>query len=101
MDIKKNAKAGTLESSDAEVEVFPSDKLEIEVKSTVYAQFGKQIEDVIKKVVDNFDVKSGKIKVDDRGALDCTIKSRVETAIFRANDMTENLPWGDRIWEEA
>ncbi len=97
MDIKNIAKAGTLESSDAEVEVFPSEKLEIEVKSTVYAQFGRQIEAVIKNVVDNFEIKSGKIKVDDRGALDCTIKSRVETAILRANDITENIPWGGKI----
>ena len=97
MDIKKNAKAGTLESSDAEVEVFPSDKLDIDVKSTVYAQFGRQIEEVINKVVNNFEIKSGKIKVDDRGALDCTIKSRVETAILRASEITEDLPWGDKI----
>lgn len=100
MDIKNKAKAGTLESSDAEVEVFPSDTLEIDVKSTVYAQFGKQIEALVKKVIDNFEIKTGKIKVDDRGALDCTIKSRVETAILRANGISEDIPWGDRIWEK-
>lgn len=97
MEIKNKAKAGTLESSDAEVEVFPSDKVEVNVKSTVYAQFGKQIEEVIQKVLDNFEIKSGKIQVDDRGALDCTIKSRVETAILRSNNITEDIPWGDKI----
>lgn len=97
MQIKKQAKAGTLESSDAEVQVYPSDEIKVEIKSTVYAQFGKQIEKVVKKVLDNFEIESGKIYVDDRGALDCTIKSRVETAILRSNDITENIPWEEKI----
>lgn len=97
MQIKKQAKAGTLESSDAEVQVYPSDEIKVEIKSTVYAQFGKQIEKVVKKVLDNFEIESGEIYVDDRGALDCTIKSRVETAILRSNDITENIPWEEKI----
>lgn len=97
MKIESKASAGTLESSDAEVNVYPSDELKLEVKSTVYAQFGRQIEETVKEVLNNFDINSGEIVVDDRGALDCTLRSRVETAILRANNITENIPWGDKI----
>ena len=97
MKIKNQASAGTLESSDAEVNVYPSDELKVEVKSSVYAQFGKQIEETVAEVLDNLDIDAGEIVVDDRGALDCTIRSRVQTAVLRANEITENIPWGDKI----
>lgn len=97
MKIEKKAIAGTLESSDAEVSVYPSEELKIDIKSSVYAQFGKQIEETVKEVLNNLDIESGEIVVDDRGALDCTIRSRVQTAIFRANDVTQNIPWGEKL----
>ena len=44
MDILNNAIAGTLESSDAQVQVFPqSGKLSIYVESSVMNQYGRQI----------------------------------------------------------
>jgi len=97
MKIENKASAGTLESSDAEVNVYPSKELKLEVKSSVYAQFGSQIEQTVKEILDNLEIESGEILVDDRGALDCTIRSRVETAILRSNNITENIPWGDKI----
>ncbi len=100
MNIKNNSTAGTLESSDALVNVYPSDELKVEVKSSVYAQFGKQIEDTVKEVLENLEVKTGEVFVDDRGALDCTIRSRVQTAILRSDNLDSKLPWGDKIWKE-
>ena len=97
MKIENKASAGTLESSDAEVNVYPSEELKLEVKSSVYAQFGSQIEQTVKEILDNLEIESGEILVDDRGALDCTIRSRVETAILRSNNIIENIPWGDKI----
>ena len=38
-----------------------------------------------------------KRQVVDKGALDCTLKARVECAVYRSNDITENLPWGGVI----
>ena len=72
MNIKTSAVAGTLESSDVYVKVEPCERLEIEIESVVYNQFAQQIE------------QSGKISVNDKGAIDCVIKARVETAIKRA-----------------
>lgn len=84
MNIKTNAVAGTLESSDVYVKVEPSDKLEISIESVVYNQFAQEIEKSIREVVDELGVTSGKIFVNDKGAIDCVIKARVETAIKRA-----------------
>ena len=38
----------------------------------------------LQQVLDELDVKSGKISVNDKGAVDCVIQARVETAIKRA-----------------
>ncbi len=84
MNIKASAVAGTLESSDVYVKVEPCDKLEIEVESVVYNQFAEEIEKSIMEVVEDLKVESGKISVNDKGAIDCVIKARVETAIRRA-----------------
>lgn len=84
MNIKTSAVAGTLESSDVYVKVEPSDKLEIAIESVVYNQYADQIRESVQQVLDELDVKSGKISVNDKGAVDCVIQARVETAIKRA-----------------
>lgn len=84
MNITKSAVAGTLESSDVYVKAEPCDKLEIEVESVVYNQFADEIKKSIMEVVEDLGVTSGKITVNDKGAIDCVIKARVETAIKRA-----------------
>lgn len=95
MILKKSAIAGTLESSDAQVTIEPgSNGIELTLSSNVMGQYGKQIKAVILKTLDRLGIVNAKISVVDKGALDCTIKSRVECAAFRAAGITENLPWG-------
>ncbi len=43
------------------------------------------------------EVDDAKVTVVDKGALDCTLKARVECAVYRSNGMTEDLPWGGVI----
>lgn len=83
MIIVKNAAAGTLESSDAYVEVSPSGKLSVEISSVVYAQYGEAIEKIVNETLKELDLTEGSIKVNDRGAVDCVIAARVETAVKR------------------
>lgn len=84
MNITSIAVAGTLESSDIYVEVEPSDALELNIESVVLNQFGDEIRATILSVLEELDVKSGKVSVQDKGAIDCTIRARVETAVRRA-----------------
>ncbi len=86
MVIQKKACAGTLESSDIYVEVEPlagGSGLQLELNSVVYAQFGKEIESVIMETLESLGVTDAKITASDRGAVDCTIRARVETAVCR------------------
>ena len=84
MNITSIAVAGTLESSDIYVEVEPSEELELNIESVVLNQFGEEIRATILSVLEELGVKSGKISVQDKGAIDCTIRARVETAVRRA-----------------
>jgi citrate lyase subunit gamma (acyl carrier protein) len=67
--------------------------IELILESSVLSQYGAQIRKTILEVLKRLDVKNAKVVAVDKGALDCTIKSRVETAVFRAMDQKENLPW--------
>ena len=98
MEIKKAAMAGNLESSDAQVTVEPGAQgIELSIESSVIHQFGRQIKAAVMETLDRLDVKDAKVTVVDKGALDCTLKARVECAVYRSNDVTENLPWGGAI----
>ena len=98
MEIKRPAMAGTLESSDCQVTVEPGNgQVEFELESAVMHQFGKQIRKVVMETLDHLDVKDVRITVVDKGALDCTIRARVEGAVYRSVEQKENLPWGGAI----
>ena len=99
MEILKPAVAGTLESSDCMVTVEPgSGQVELDLDSSVIRQFGPQIKKVIAETLERLEVKNVNIKVVDKGALDCTIKARVECAVFRAGGVSErNIPWGGAV----
>lgn len=98
MEINKVAMAGTLESSDAQITVEPGeDRIELIIESSVIHQYGKQIRKVVMETLERLGVTTGRVTVVDKGALDCTLKARVECAVYRSNGITENLPWGGVI----
>ncbi|HUO09401.1 MAG TPA: citrate lyase acyl carrier protein [Phycisphaerae bacterium] len=94
MKVIREAIAGTLESSDLLVKVAPSDKgvRDIVIRSEVIKQFGKQIKRVVAETLDNLSVSEGAVEIDDKGALDCVIRARVQAAVLRASD-TQELNW--------
>lgn len=98
MLINKSAVAGTLESSDALVTVEPGKGLKLDIQSSVLNQYGLQIRDTIVETLKRLDVKDAKVTVIDKGALDCTLKARVECAVFRSCGKSQNnIPWGGII----
>ncbi|MDV3428429.1 MAG: citrate lyase acyl carrier protein [Bacillota bacterium] len=84
MDIIKTAKAGTFESNDIYVVLAPNQGIKIEIESPVMAQFGDRIREVIEETLRINNVKNVYIKAQDKGALDFTIRARIETALNRA-----------------
>ena len=84
MEILKRASAGTMESSDAYVEIEPGNgSVDIVLESVVLGQFGDDICHTIQDVLAEQGVSNAKVRVIDRGALDCVIRARVETAVLR------------------
>lgn len=84
VEIKSNAQAGTLQSSDLLVVVEPAAELSIEIESTVNQQFGHLIRERANEVLQRLGVARGRVMITDRGALDYAIEARVETAVQRA-----------------
>ncbi len=86
MLIKKAVNAGTLESCDIHISIEPSEKKEIFITSSVEKQYGKRIKQIIEETLDELEVENVRLNAVDRGALDCTIKARVMTAIQRSSE---------------
>ena len=82
-EIIKVASAGTMESSDAYVEISPAADVQVEIDSVVKGQVGDVIEEVVRDVLSSCDVTAAKVSVVDRGALECVLRARVETAVCR------------------
>ncbi len=98
MDILKPAVAGTLESSDCMVTVEPGNgSIELDLDSVVINQFGDQIKKVVGETLERLEVNDAVIRIVDKGALDCTIRARVEAAVYRSVGQKKNLPWGGAI----
>jgi len=98
MEILKPAVAGTLESSDAQVSVEPGQGIDLELSSSVMNQYGRQIKATVLETLERLDVKNVRITVVDKGALDCTLKARVECAVFRScGQSAANIPWGGAV----
>ena len=83
MELIRSAVAGTMESSDAYVEIEPAESLQIQLESVVAQQFGDTIKDVVRDVLAQQGVKNAKVRVVDRGALECVLRARLETAVVR------------------
>ncbi len=86
MKIIKPAQAGTLESNDIYVQVLPhpQNKIEISLKSIVEKQFGKQILSLATETLKSLDITACLLILEDKGALDYTIKARIESAVKRS-----------------
>ena len=98
MEIQKSASAGTLESSDCLVTVEPGNGISLELSSSVMNQYGRQIKSTVLDTLQRLGVENAAVTVVDKGALDCTLKARVECAVFRSCDASaSNIPWGGAV----
>ena len=88
----KEAIAGTLESGDIMITIGPGEGLQVDLQSSVAAQFGRQIKEVITKTLEGLDIHDAYVKAVDKGALDCTIRARVTAAAVRAT--------GKDVWKD-
>lgn len=84
MTINKPTKCGTLESNDIFIMLTPSEnEIVIELESVVEKQFGNHIKKVIEEKLKEMGITSVLVKAQDKGALDYTIRARIEGAVKR------------------
>ncbi|MHA4988754.1 citrate lyase acyl carrier protein [Cetobacterium somerae] len=84
MTINKPAKCGTLESNDIFIMLTPSENgISIELESVVEKQFGNHIKMIIEEKLKEMGITSVLVKAQDKGALDYTIRARIEGAVKR------------------
>ncbi len=74
------------------ITIGPGEGLEVELQSSVEAQFGRQIRELIKETLEGLGVKDAHVQAVDKGALDCTIRARVTAAAVRAT--------GKDVWKD-
>jgi len=91
MNISQPAFAGTLESGDVQIRIEPNELggIELVLDSTVEQQFGKAIRELVLQTLSAMTVNDAKIIIEDKGALDCVIKARVQAVVLRACDNKE------------
>ena len=88
MKVEKMVMAGSLESNDLLITLSESEDktLNLSIESIVKKQFGKRIESIVQEMLQEFNIEEGNVRIQDMGALDCTIKARMETAILRLKE---------------
>lgn len=96
MKIIKPAVAGTLESSDVMIRIAPlaGDEIDLQINSSVEKQFGDAIRATILDILGHYDITGVQLNIDDKGALDCVLRARMETLLARAGGLSA-LPWED------
>ena len=94
MEIVNTAIAGTLESSDVMVRIGPATQpgIQLEIDSIVKQQFGDAIERVVRETLTQLGVSQANVVVDDKGALECVLRARVQAAALRAAQQSQ-LQW--------
>lgn len=87
MNVTKNVTAGSLESNDVLVTVSSAGgrENELSVESIVFKQYGARIRSVVEEVLSSSGLSGASVRIQDRGALECTLRARLETAIERAS----------------
>ena len=87
MSAHVSAVAGSLESNDILITISGSstggNANSVSLSSIVINQFGPAIRAVIDQCLEKSGLSGVEVSVQDKGALECTIKARMETAIAR------------------
>ena len=66
------------------IQIEPDEnQLTLEIDSVVANQYMDSIRAAVLDTLQEFDVTTGKIFIKDKGALDCVIRARMETALKR------------------
>ena len=76
----------------------PGEGITLDLSSSVMNQYGRQIKATVLETLERLGVQNANVTVVDKGALDCTLKARVECAVYRSCGVSAaNIPWGGAV----
>jgi citrate lyase subunit gamma (acyl carrier protein) len=78
------AQAGTLESSDCLVTVVPGEGRSLDYRGGNAPFFRSRTERILAEVLDGAGIRDVGVTIQDQGALEATLRARIETALERA-----------------
>ncbi len=85
---KLQGSCGQVRKSDVKITVdLDTNGIEIIIISKFDKMFGTHMEEAVKEVLAEQDIKDAKIVIEDDGALDFTIKARTRTALKRIHEV--------------
>lgn len=87
LKVRQRGQAGLAEKNDILITIEPGEPgigLDIVVKSPVFCEFGRHITETVENVLKDHRIEDAIVLVDDKGALDFTIRARCETALRRS-----------------
>lgn len=92
IQLVRASQSGTVESNDIMISVSPAENgsgLDLTIVSPVLKQYGRQIRELIEAVIKEKGIEDIIVHANDKGALDCTIRARLNVAIQRALTVEE------------
>ncbi|PKL23917.1 MAG: citrate lyase acyl carrier protein [Spirochaetae bacterium HGW-Spirochaetae-3] len=94
MIIENEASAGTAESGDARVTVRPNKGggLSLELRGPSATRYGEDIKAVAIATLSSLGVLDADVSIEEKGALDATIRARLSAAVGRAAGVVD-IPW--------
>lgn len=101
MKIEKEAVCGNIESGDIQVTLSPNEEegIVIELTSVVKPIFGEAIEETVREVLADFGIDTARVVLQDKGALDCVIRARVQAAVLRSLGQKYDWSKEDALWQ--
>lgn len=101
MKIEKEAVCGNIESGDIQVILSPNEEegIVIELTSVVKPIFGDAIEETVREVLADFEIDTAKVTLQDKGALDCVIRARMQAAVLRSLGQKYDWSKEDALWQ--
>ena len=71
----------------------------IELTSVVKPIFGDAIEETVREVLADFGIDTAKVVLQDKGALDCVIRARMQAAVLRSLGQKYDWSKEDALWQ--
>lgn len=82
--LSKAAQAGSLESSDCMVVVSPAESFGLDYKGQNSGIFMERTRRIARELAERYAPEGAEVRIQDRGALEITLRARIETAFERA-----------------